>query len=537
MLNQQTGLRAWLSTGDERFLASVALGRRQVETQNDRLVDLLQGDAKVDRAVLDLRLDEEAWLEGWAEGAALVDPDQLDAVALGALLAEDERLFAAYRRTQVDLNASFSALRDQALDQERASLVVGAGAEVVLCAALLVFAQRRRRRMESSLVAPFADLRNTMHRMAEGDLTARPNGQGPQEIREIGSGLVEMAEALVKEQERLSRRESEHEHDAGRLREILGLARDLAGTLCVRTIAESLAATAGRACRCDQVLVWLLDDGSTLTALHDSRLPPGSTPSLAPVTLGGGVVGEAARDARIVSRIEDEGVALAVPLVVGGRVIGVIEMLGCDEAVGPTAMAMLESLALHAAGAVENARLHDQAEELSQLDGLTGLLNRRRLDADLELECDRSLRYGRPLAFILLDLDHFKQLNDELGHQHGDDVLRQVAELLAGAVRSSDTVYRYGGEELAVLVREGSADSATELAERLRRLFETSFVDRTALGPVTASFGVAALADGWSASDLVAAADGALYEAKRGGRNQVALAGAPLALTASPVQV
>ncbi|MDQ3147879.1 MAG: CHASE3 domain-containing protein, partial [Actinomycetota bacterium] len=122
MLNQQTGLRAWLSTGDERFLASVALGRRQVETQNDRLVDLLQGDAKVDRDVLDLRLDEEAWLEGWAEGAALADPDQLDAVALGALLAEDERLFAAYRRTQVDLNASFSARRDQALDQERASL-------------------------------------------------------------------------------------------------------------------------------------------------------------------------------------------------------------------------------------------------------------------------------------------------------------------------------------------------------------------------------------------------------------------------------
>jgi diguanylate cyclase (GGDEF)-like protein len=200
---------------------------------------------------------------------------------------------------------------------------------------------------------------------------------------------------------------------------------------------------------------------------------------------------------------------------------------------------VLETLSMHAAAAIEAARLHADTAHASEHDALTRLPNRRRLEADLSLECDRAVRYGRPLSFVMLDLDNFKLINDTHGHGYGDEVLQGVADVIAGTLRTTDTAYRYGGEELAVLVRESDLDSAMVMAERLRAAIEAARFGPSGLG-VTASIGVAELPSiATSPRGLVAAADLALYAAKQAGRNRVIRATSdpaePSATSALPV--
>ena len=156
-------------------------------------------------------------------------------------------------------------------------------------------------------------------------------------------------------------------------------------------------------------------------------------------------------------------------------------------------------------------------------DGLTGLANRRTLDEELVLEWRRADRVGDSLAFILLDLDDFKRVNDTHGHQAGDAVLRAVGQVLLEGVRQVDLAGRYGGEEFALVLPETDLPGALKLAERLRVALETTPVE-LADGKtlqVTASFGVALKDELSSADELVAVADEALYAAKRAGKNRV----------------
>jgi diguanylate cyclase (GGDEF)-like protein len=181
----------------------------------------------------------------------------------------------------------------------------------------------------------------------------------------------------------------------------------------------------------------------------------------------------------------------------------------------------------HAGLAAANARL----EELSLRDELTGLANRRHLRQVLEAEWDRAHRLGAPLAFVLLDLDFFKLLNDTRGHREGDRCLQAVAFHLAESLkRPGDLAARYGGEELAVLLPYTDLTGALQVAEQLRDGIERLAIPHTAvpLGHVTASFGVAAVipAPGQEPEILVEAADLALYRAKTAGRNRVRAAGA-----------
>ncbi len=164
-----------------------------------------------------------------------------------------------------------------------------------------------------------------------------------------------------------------------------------------------------------------------------------------------------------------------------------------------------------------------QLRLLAQRDGLTGLHNRREFQRILQEEWDRSARFKRPFSLVMVDIDHFKKINDQHGHQIGDEVLRHVASLLAGQVRNVDRVARYGGEEFAVMMVETDRKSAVEGMQRLGLLLAETpcYVQKLDLTlPVTLSAGVATnLSDAGSASELVAAADKALYAAKHGGRN------------------
>ena len=180
----------------------------------------------------------------------------------------------------------------------------------------------------------------------------------------------------------------------------------------------------------------------------------------------------------------------------------------------------------HAELAGANTRL----EELSLQDDLTGIANRRRLQQALDDEWGRAARSGQPVAFILLDLDFFKLLNDTRGHAEGDLCLQAVARHLAGAVRrTGDLVARYGGEEFAVLLPETGLAGALEVAEGLREGIEglAIFHEAVPAGRITASFGVAAMTPvpGLLPEALIEAADLALYRAKTEGRNRVRAAG------------
>lgn len=162
--------------------------------------------------------------------------------------------------------------------------------------------------------------------------------------------------------------------------------------------------------------------------------------------------------------------------------------------------------------------------EAAVRDGLTGVLNRKALDQRLVAEIAFAVRHDTPLSVVMLDVDHFKVVNDTHGHPAGDAVLREVAARLTRALRIEDVLGRYGGEEFLIVARDIALEQGAQLAERMRALIDSSPIvfEGTAI-PVSASFGVASLADCTTrdASALLAAADARLYEAKRGGRNRV----------------
>jgi diguanylate cyclase len=163
-----------------------------------------------------------------------------------------------------------------------------------------------------------------------------------------------------------------------------------------------------------------------------------------------------------------------------------------------------------------------ELERLSHRDGLTALYNRRHLEQSLPTEFHRAVAQGRPLSFILADIDHFKLLNDTYGHIAGDEVLRSVGACIAGNVRGSDIAARYGGEEFAVVLPETGPDVAGRVAERLRgAIAALSVMFEGQPIAVTASFGFSAQGPAMHGyTELVQAADHALYRSKQGGRNR-----------------
>jgi diguanylate cyclase (GGDEF)-like protein len=180
------------------------------------------------------------------------------------------------------------------------------------------------------------------------------------------------------------------------------------------------------------------------------------------------------------------------------------------------------SLAAQATVALENARLHGIVERQALLDGLTGLANRRSADQKLRAEVARARRFGDRVCLVLADLDDFKNVNDTFGHPVGDEALRLFAATLAATVREMDLAARWGGEEFALVLPGTDAEGGARLAERAREALERCVL-RVEGGEVlvTASFGVASLPPADDADALVAAADEALYEAKRTGKNRV----------------
>jgi two-component system, cell cycle response regulator len=209
-----------------------------------------------------------------------------------------------------------------------------------------------------------------------------------------------------------------------------------------------------------------------------------------------------------------------VPLVADG-VVGVLVAETGDRSgarIERRVIATTERYAGHAALAIRNANLLARVQQMAVTDGLTQLSNRRAFDRSVDRELNRAARTDGRLSIVLLDIDHFKLLNDNHGHVIGDAVLRQIAHALQLCGREYDTIARYGGEEFAAVLPGCSSGLALQVAERLRIAVQDAPTDVK----VTASAGVATYPyDGIDVAGLLSAADRALYASKRAGRNQV----------------
>jgi diguanylate cyclase (GGDEF)-like protein len=227
------------------------------------------------------------------------------------------------------------------------------------------------------------------------------------------------------------------------------------------------------------------------------------------------------------AHIGEDASTLEIPMLVGGEVFGLLEIVSTEvdgewrlREAQALASALADSMALALSSMALREKLHHQALR----DGLTGLYNRRFLDEVLERLALDAQRRKVPLAAIMIDLDHFKKLNDQHGHAMGDRVLRDAAAAIVACLRATDLACRYGGEELLVLLPDCALEMALTKAEQIRgKIAELSLgTERPA---VSASLGVAAIPEtSVRTNDLLASADAALYVAKQQGRNRVAAA-------------
>ena len=528
MLDEQTGVRGFLTSGDPLFLQAYDRGRANLIRADARLLRLA-GDDELVGHVVDLRLAQDRWTASWAAVAVRDHASyRPGSPGLADFLRTDKRLFDAYRVVHGEtVTATAVKLRRERREQTAALSVITASGLLVglLLAAATV---SRRRLLHRDVLTPVGALLDGLEAVRQGRFDQRVRATGPSELLRIVEGFNRMTQALAESRQGMEEREAEVQQQAARLREILKMVRDIGGSLSLRYVLEAVTQGALGVSGARGAVVWLVRENETVLYAAGSSDPEDLEGDRS-VELGTGVVGRAAKYGRAATGVADDASGeerLAVPLIVGARVVGVLELaLAGGGQLGDEQVEVLETLSIHAATAIEAARLHQVTEYASEHDALTGLANRRRLEQDLRLECERSLRYGRPLAFVMIDLDHFKRLNDTYGHARGDEVLQGVAECIRGALRATDSAYRYGGEELVVLVRESDAEGAVILAERIRDSIQRRYQGHGESG-VTASLGVAAFpAHAASAQGLSAAADTALYAAKQGGRNRVVVAG------------
>jgi diguanylate cyclase (GGDEF)-like protein len=312
--------------------------------------------------------------------------------------------------------------------------------------------------------------------------------------------------------------------------------RDLASTLSTQEVIERLVDRTLRHLGSEIASVLLVETDDSLRIMHAMGLPDAVIRGTR-MHMGEGIAGHVARtgeallvldvetDPRFVRRNHERYYThscLSAPLVDQGRVRGVINVNNKRDrkAFDEKDLRLLSAIATHAALALRNADRYEEILEKAQRDALTGLANHGHFWSTLDNEVKRATRYGRSLALVMIDIDHFKRFNDAHGHLRGDAALAAVARTIAERSRSHDLAARYGGEEFAVLLPETDLAGATAFAEKIRLAVKALHLDGVGDG-LTVSAGTAALAADAPAAALVTAADERLYQAKAAGRDRV----------------
>ncbi len=388
-----------------------------------------------------------------------------------------------------------------------AGTLLGGFLALALAFALLVSRSLQRR------LVSFLD---AARRFGAGDFTTRVPVVGRDEFAALGDEFNSMASQLENRLEELRLQRTRLEKSLQRLGDSFAsnLDREALLEIVLRTAIDAAGARAGRA---------------SVRAGSDGRLSEAA--KVGPTGEFQGALTKAEEGAMRTgnSGTGSAGAASALAHVLRGsdgtdEVLGMISVARGERPFDRGERDLFAYLARQAGVSIENVGLHEQVQRQALTDELTGLFNHRRFVEALAAESERARRFDQSVGLVMLDLDDFKSVNDTYGHQQGDQVLRSVADLMRTYSREIDAPARYGGEELAIVLPQTDIDGAHQLAERLRTGIENLSIPLVAAGgqmKVTASLGVAALPV--SAQDperLIAAADAALYEAKRGGKNK-----------------
>jgi diguanylate cyclase (GGDEF)-like protein len=364
-------------------------------------------------------------------------------------------------------------------------------------------------------------------RVGRGDFAARVPAQGGDEFAALGREFNLMSEQLKESVDELEQRRREREEAIRTIGDAFATGLDRTGIsrLAARSAIEACSAEAGRA-------------------------TPGGLEATEPVVVGSldsqleaslAEAEAAARDAPERTATASNGGAHALASALRGapqaegrrQLLGFLAIARTDEEFDDAEKDLFAYLAAQASVSLDNASLHETVQAQAVTDPLTGLSNRREFDTALEAEIGRSRRFGSEVGLVMMDLDGFKSINDLYGHQEGDRVLVDVANLLRRLTRDVDRLARFGGDEIAIILPQTDLGGAELLAERVRAGVEGLAIHPAGAGApltVTGSFGAAAIPE--TASDLhglVGSADAALYRAKRAGGNRVARAD-PVAL-------
>ena len=369
---------------------------------------------------------------------------------------------------------------------------------------------------------PLEELGDAAARIASGDLSTSIEVTSKDEVGRLATAFNLMTDELRSYVGQLEASRDELQAGLARLGDTLSSTHDLDRILNV--VLESAVAST----RASSGMVLLLTPSRDELVMAASKGLDDVRHDLR-VHVGEGISGRVAQsgdaakgllEAGTVSGLDGAAV-IAVPLKSNGTVIGVLDLFAADE-FDDSDLATIRTFANQATVAVDNVLLHEEAQRLSITDGLTGLWNYRYFTMTVAKEIERAARFSRPLGLLMLDLDHFKAVNDSFGHQRGDAVLIELAGRIRSEVRDVDTVARYGGEEIVIVLPETDADGVAQLADRVCAAVRRKPFGDSGVPPVhlTVSAGGAVFpTHGLSASVLLARADQALYDAKHAGRD------------------
>ena len=450
-----------------------------------------------------------------------------------SVLAEDETLAAAFVRVEEQVLAMRRKQSQQAINRASSTVLLGlpfVAALMWLFGHLIVVRVRHAG----------ADLARAAERVTAGDLTARVPLSGADEFTLLGRQFNVMAErlqTLVEDQRHLQatleHRVEQLVNSTTREMELLGQLSTFMEVSLDEQEAHALIARVGAALLPGRGEVALLAASRNLLDVQVSWGGRGEARHYRPEecwavrlgTLHGTPLRQGLEAPGCLHGTAAPGEAtLCLPLTAQGDMLGVMTLYFPDVQVLEDATPLSQRFAERVALSLMNLKLRRSLQQQSIRDPLTGLFNRRYLEETAAREAARAARHRQPLSALMIDVDHFKQVNDTYGHATGDAVLRRVALQMQQHVRADDVLCRYGGEEFVVLLPDCPAALAVERAEVLRAAVERLTDEMGTVG-VTVSIGVSVMSEfvGDSVEHLLARADAAAYRAKAAGRNRVLL--------------
>jgi diguanylate cyclase (GGDEF)-like protein len=477
LLVEDAAVAGYMASGDTVVLSRQAAAAEEVESSRMAIAMALADEPSLAADYDDLEETENAWLSSWVVPTVAAAPT----LPSPAAAAAGRVLFDRYQAAQDALVARIDGrLAELSTDQDR-MLWWGAGTALVACVALLATVRAQRRLGAEARAAQVSLERQRFLSDSQADMLASKTAQ---------------------------------------LAAILAMNAEMSGALELRYVTDSVRTAARTISGFEEVevVVWqdVLDYATSPSGGSDDELVDVVRGTRRPAFRAA-----TPRGTRLARSLPGPVIEVALPMKVRAVVIGVLVFRHPEPIVlAADLLEVLEAIASQAAAAIESAVLHESLEHAAGVDALTGLLNRRRLEDDLQ---GGTTEMASSTAVLMVDLDHFKVINDSRGHQRGDDVLRHVAGLLADNLREGDAAYRYGGEEFLVLMPNTEVDDAVRVVTRLAAAVRASFPNLVDGRPLTVSAGIAVLGERPLAV-AIGEADDALYRAKQEGRDRIVLA-------------